>query len=1386
MRVKINGVYTDVPDDVAGQGVDAISSWADTQKHTLPAPIAPDPAPAQIRTAPVPPAFSGRSDVQGSNSNWILPDEMGRIGSTAPLPTGPAPVAALAPASIAPVAPVTTEPLPAPLTAPISPVTSAPLPPIVGGAPPVSPDQASPPGGAPAMPKTVRINGVRVPIPPELAGDPDKISAWADEMAKPSNLPSSMTRQVFSPPAPQALYQDPVSNVLPPQPANDFKPPAPVPSVVPEALQRNPAFTPPVAQFEDPVSHVLPPLTKSGWVPPQAPAAPAGPPSGTPDTSSAGKDLQAGYLQALTGWDATRAAGMLKNRERLMGALQTFQQKEAEAKAQGYPAGFNFQPQIEHTQRLLADMEANINTAIGGVAKNTKRGEAFQMSPAAERFVQSNTWGDAFSNFLDDPYSVSRTLILRGLPSAAPGLAAGLGGGLVGGPAGAAAGMGIVGGASTIGTEAINQLKHFGADIADPASVKKVFSEHADEISSNLTKRALIIGGADAATGLVTSLLGKGLVGAPLADKLMRVAGGTAVNVAGGAGGEAGAEYATGQELHPGTIAGAGLSALPGTILEAIGAVRSGNLDGVSPKVRRFIEQARAADPNRVSPEVADFLRQANEIQSQRAGPKSADPFHPDNFYGPEGRPAPEAPPQQLALPAPGEQPAPQPAPAGQPPAQPAAPEPVQAAPPAPAASPSPSPGQGGAVPVRLADPTHEPAIRQAAESAGIDPDYMVKVAQIESSGKANAKNGDYQGLFQFGPAAWEQFGQGDPNNPQDAAAAMARMTRANQDALSQGLGRTPEPWELYLAHQQGAAGALRLLTAEPNTGAAAVLGRQQVIKNGGQATQTVGEYRQMWQQKYDQAGGQAGAPAVSGAPAQAGQAVGRPNYATVANMGDPKAPGWEQQNLTQIQAGGQTWQVNKKAAQGFQGLIDELAARGYPLKSGGGFNYRNIRGSKTTLSQHAFGNAIDINPEDNPLGSAANNLPPDIAEIAARHGLVWGGNFKGRKDPMHFEWAGGGDTGTAGTSPAPASAGEPLPSEPAEPIPPAETAVQPGPAASAGSAVDAPATTAEPAPLPGSVTSEQFPTHELATQAGDIRTKPIVIDMASITHSGQEGYDQALQPRDRTKIGSESQVNDIVAKFDPRLATEMALTPDRGAPIVNEQGQALSGNGRLQALEKIYQGRPEAAAAYTARLQKMGFDTTGMQRPALVHVAALTPEQTQTLVHGANKPTGLVMSAAENARADVRHITPDMAASLAKNPSPISNKTFMAGFMSKLSPEEAGPMLASDGKLTAQGIQRINNAVFAKAYGDSPVLERMSESADDNTKALSGAMREAAPGMLQLQAAIESGQVDKAFDPTADINQAVNHISRMRDEGINLSNYLAQVDAFNPIPDRV
>ncbi len=124
-----------------------------------------------------------------------------------------------------------------------------------------------------------------------------------------------------------------------------------------------------------------------------------------------------------------------------------------------------------------------------------------------------------------------------------------------------------------------------------------------------------------------------------------------------------------------------------------------------------------------------------------------------------------------------------------------------------------------------------------------------------------------------------------------------------------------------------------------------------------------------------------------------------------MAPSGDSSTPEWQAENLVTIKASnGETWQVNKQAAPSFEAFIRDLEAKGYNPKSSGGYNYRNIRGSNK-LSEHATGNAIDINAATNALGSSQTDMPPDVSQMAAKYGLIWGGDWKTRPDPMHFEW---------------------------------------------------------------------------------------------------------------------------------------------------------------------------------------------------------------------------------------------------------------------------------------------------------------------------------------------------------------------------------------------
>ncbi|MEP1422171.1 MAG: transglycosylase SLT domain-containing protein [Erythrobacter sp.] len=146
---------------------------------------------------------------------------------------------------------------------------------------------------------------------------------------------------------------------------------------------------------------------------------------------------------------------------------------------------------------------------------------------------------------------------------------------------------------------------------------------------------------------------------------------------------------------------------------------------------------------------------------------------------------------------------------------------------------------------------TVEGAIASAAQQTGIDFDFLIAQAQVESAmdPSAKARTSSATGLYQFIEGTWletmqrhgDRFGLGnvssqirtsqngnayvsDPgtrkaildlrNDPQIASLMAAGLAEDNRAHLAPILGRQPEHSELYLAHFLGAGGAGRFLSA--------------------------------------------------------------------------------------------------------------------------------------------------------------------------------------------------------------------------------------------------------------------------------------------------------------------------------------------------------------------------------------------------------------------------------------------------------------------------------------------------------------------------------------------------------------------------------------------
>lgn len=124
------------------------------------------------------------------------------------------------------------------------------------------------------------------------------------------------------------------------------------------------------------------------------------------------------------------------------------------------------------------------------------------------------------------------------------------------------------------------------------------------------------------------------------------------------------------------------------------------------------------------------------------------------------------------------------------------------------------------------------------------------------------------------------------------------------------------------------------------------------------------------------------------------------------------QSPEWLDINagLTTFKAAGHSWTLNASVAPRFKAFINALAATGYKIKSAGSYADRNQANGSGNRSLHSYGLAIDINAFQhgnsyNPgnTGVHQTNLPKGISALAAKYGLVWGGDWKNSKDYMHF-----------------------------------------------------------------------------------------------------------------------------------------------------------------------------------------------------------------------------------------------------------------------------------------------------------------------------------------------------------------------------------------------
>lgn len=135
----------------------------------------------------------------------------------------------------------------------------------------------------------------------------------------------------------------------------------------------------------------------------------------------------------------------------------------------------------------------------------------------------------------------------------------------------------------------------------------------------------------------------------------------------------------------------------------------------------------------------------------------------------------------------------------------------------------------------------------------GLPAGYLARTYQIESGSGANLYNplSKAAGGFQFIPSTAKQYGLKDPYDLSQSAEAAARLAADNRAALQKAGIESPSAAQLYLAHQQGASGATKLLGGA-DTKATDIVGEKAVLWNAGKASMTGPEFAERIMTKFE------------------------------------------------------------------------------------------------------------------------------------------------------------------------------------------------------------------------------------------------------------------------------------------------------------------------------------------------------------------------------------------------------------------------------------------------------------------------------------------------------------------------------------------------------
>lgn len=345
--------------------------------------------------------------------------------------------------------------------------------------------------------------------------------------------------------------------------------------------------------------------------------------------------------------------------------------------------------------------------------------------------------------------------------------------------------------------------------------------------------------------------------------------------------------------------------------------------------------------------------------------------------------------------------------------------------------------------------------------------------------------------------------------------------------------------------------------------------------------------------------------------------------------------------------------------------------------------------------------------------------------------------------------------------------------------------------------------------------------TNYVVTAKGEeVETAFTIVDIQKLIPSNTSNgrinpdFPQSLQPRDRTRKSSLLQVAKMANNLRPIQLADSGLS-SHGAPIVGKDGVVESGNGRIMAIQKAYiEGKGDEYKQYLIdKASLYGVEASKVeliQTPVLVRVR-LTDVDRARFARDSNLSDLQSMSASETAYVDAERIDDRMMAMFtpADNGNLLNrnNDQFLRSFMTEIGDGETAGLLTADGRYTKQLIDRVQGAIFAKAYKNEKLVKLMAEEPDPDIRNILTALNTAASSFVEMQylsgeihkqqvSAIADGiellnnsndeREDLAAETLSALVSAVQTVRQAKDSGQDLSELLSQSNLFGNTTDSV